>query len=68
MLFKCAANRIIIQTALLNGIMINGIIQLMGSNRLRLKKSEMPINSIYCKRNIFGYHSLNGISYGLTQS
>jgi hypothetical protein len=54
----------------LNGITINGIIQLMGSNWPRLIKSQISVNIILYVRNIFGYsyHLVNGISYGLAQS
>jgi hypothetical protein len=48
----------------LNGIMVNGIIQLMGSNWSRLIKSQKCVNSILCIRNIFCYscHLVNGIN------
>ena len=48
----------------LNGIMVNWIIQLMGSNWSRLIKSQKCVNSILCIRNIFCYscHLVNGIN------
>ena len=54
----------------LNGIMVNGIIQLMWSGWPWLNKSQMSLNRMHCIINIFSYcyHSVNGISYGLAQS
>jgi len=55
----------VLQLALLNGIMDNGIIWL---NWPRLNKFQMSLNSMLCIRNIFScYHLVTGISYCLVK-